>query len=71
MANHSVILATSGISNLGMAIADTMRGDLQNKYMKYILEDMKYSKDGEDILIDNGWLEQPPQAVRHENLVWV
>jgi len=24
---------------------------------------MKYAKDGADILIDNGWLEQPPQAM--------
>ena len=71
MASHTVMLATSGISSLGMAIADTMRGDLQNKYIKYIAIDMKYAKDGSAILIDNGWLEQPPQAVRHENLVWV
>ena len=71
MASHSVMLAASGISSLGMAIADAMRGDLQNKYMRYLIKDMKYAKDAADILIDNGWLEQPPQAVRHENLVWV
>jgi len=59
------------LGSLGLAIADTMRGDLQNKYMKYTVVDLKYAKDGIDILIDNGWLEQPPQAVRHENLVWV
>lgn len=60
-----------GISNLGMAIAGTMRSDLQAKYIKYIADDMRYCKEGVDILIDNGWLEQPPQAVKHENLVWV
>ena len=54
MINHTVMLASSGIS-----------------YLKYTAVDMKYAKDGADILIDNGWLEQPPQAVRHENLVWV
>lgn len=71
MVNHSLIMSSSGISNLGMAIADTMRADLQTKYMKFFVENMKYSKDGADILIANGWLEQPPQVVRHENLVWV
>jgi len=71
MVNHSIMLASSGISNLGMAIAGTMRSDLQAKYIKYIADDMRYCKEGVDILIDNGWLEQPPQAVKHENLVWV
>lgn len=71
MLNHSVVLASSGISSLGMAMADTMRSDLQAKYIKYIAENMKYSKDGADILIENGWLEQPPQSIKHENLVGV
>ncbi len=71
MLNHSVILASSGISSLGMAIADTMRSDLQTKYVKYTAEDMKYSKAGADILIDNKWFEQPPQAIKHEDLVGV
>jgi len=71
MLNHSVLMASSGISDLGMAIAGSMRSDLRTRYMKYIADAMKYSKDGVDILIDNGWLEQPPQAVKHENLVWV
>jgi len=71
MISHSVMLASSAMSSLGMSIAETMRSDLQAKYMKYAVEDMKYGKDGIDILIDNGWLEQPPQAVKHENLVRV
>lgn len=71
MLNHSIILTTSGITGLGMAMADSMRSDLQAKYVKYIAEDMKYSKNGADIMIANGWLEQPPQAVKHENLVGV
>ena len=65
---HISVLASSGISSLGMAISETMRSDLQSKYMKYLNEDRMYSKAGADILIDNGWLEQPPQAIKHENL---
>jgi hypothetical protein len=40
-------------------------------FTKYIAGDIGYSKDGSDILIDNGWLEQPPQTIDHEKLVMV
>ena len=69
MLNHTIVLASSGISRLGSAIANTMRSDISLKYIKFTAEDMKYSKEGSDILIDNGWFEQPPQVTRHENLV--
>ena len=52
-----------------MAMADTMRSDLEVKYMKYLAENMKYGKKGANIMIDNNWLQQSPQAVNHENLV--
>jgi len=68
---HSSALASSGIGSLGIAMADTMRIDLQTKYMKYTAEDMKYAKHSTDILIANGWLEQPPQTINHENLAEV
>ena len=71
MLNHTIVLASSGISRLGSAIANTMRSDISLKYIKFTAEDMKYSKDGSDILIDNGWFEQPPQAIKHQNLVGV
>ena len=71
MLSHILLAITSGISSLGMAIADTMRSDLQNKYQKFIIDGKLYSKKGADILIDNGWLEQPLQVVKHENLVGV
>ena len=69
MIMHSAALASTGISGLGIAIADTIRSDLQTKFMKYTAEDMKYAKHSTDILIANGWLEQPPQVIKHENLV--
>jgi hypothetical protein len=71
MLNHTLLLVSSALSSLAMAIADTMRKDLQTKYIKFAAEDKIYGKKGADILIDNGWFEQPPQAVKHENLVGV
>jgi len=68
MMSHSAVLSSSGVSSLGMAMADTMRSDLEVKYIKYISQIMKYGKKGANIMIDNKWLQQPPQAVKHENL---
>jgi hypothetical protein len=68
MMNHSAVLASQAISGLGMAMADTMRSDLEAKYIKNILEDMKYGKKGANIMIDNSWLQQSPQAIKHKNL---
>ena len=69
MMSHLAVLVSQGMSSLGMAMADTMRSDLETKYMKYASENMRYGKKGANILIDNMWLQQSPQAVKHENLV--
>lgn len=71
MLSHVLLLSTLGISSKGMAMSESARGDLQAKYMKYLVEIMNYTKKCSDILIDNGWLEQPPQAIKHENLIKV
>jgi len=71
MINHIAVLFSSGISSLGMAIPDTLRSDLEAIYIKYLLENMKYGKKCANLMIDNAWLQQSPQAVKHENLVGV
>ncbi|WP_368488323.1 DUF3231 family protein [Clostridium sp. BJN0013] len=57
------------IGSIGIALGNIMRSDLKATYRKYLDEAMEYSKDGIDIMIDNEWFEQPPQAINHENLV--
>lgn len=69
MLDHSAVLSSSAIGSLGMAMSSTMRSDLEAKYIKYTAQIMKYTKKGANILIDNGWLQQSPQVVNHENLV--
>lgn len=71
MLNKILILYKVKISSLGMALADTMRSDLKTTLMKYLDESIKYAEDGAAILIENKWLEQPPQAINHENLIGV
>jgi len=68
MLNHMAVLSSSAISSFGMAIANTMRVDLEAIYIKYTAQTMKYSKKGANIMIANGWLQQSPQSVKHENL---
>lgn len=71
MLAHVTGMVSASISNVGMAIADTIRTDLQGIYMKYLTSDKKYANKGANILISNGWMEQPPQAIKHENLVTI
>jgi len=68
MMNHLAVLSSSAISSFGMAMANTMRTDLELRYVKYTAQILKYSKKGVNIMIDNSWLQQSPQAVRHEDL---
>jgi hypothetical protein len=69
MLNKIMIMYSTKISSMGMALADSRRSDLQATYIKFMGDTTRYAKDGLDIMIDNGWLEQPPQAINHENLV--
>lgn len=71
MLNKVLLMCSSSISSIGMVLADTRRSDLHTMYVGFMSEVMKYAKDGIDIMIENGWFEQPPQAIKHENLVEV
>ena len=68
---HVVMMSSQRISMKGMALADSARADLNVKYIKLMRKTLKYESEGASILIDNRWLEQPPQAINHEHLVGV
>jgi hypothetical protein len=65
---HGLALANTSVINYGMALARSVRGDLSTDYVRLLAETMNLIKDGNNIMIANGWMEQPPQVVRHENL---
>ncbi|MFX4261710.1 DUF3231 family protein [Pelotomaculum propionicicum] len=48
-----------------------MRRDLSATFIRLIAEILDYAGDGLNIMINNGWFEQPPQAVNHEALAGV
>ncbi len=65
---HTVTLNGAGIGNYGAAIAVSLRSDISADYIRLIGEVGKYAQDGVKIMIDNEWLEQPPQVINHEKL---
>lgn len=64
---------TSGLIGLsigyyGTATSQSLRGDLISMYNRLSLEIQLYSEDGANIMIKNGWLEQPPMAADRDEL---
>lgn len=60
------IIATSNqiaISALADALSVSMRRDLASHYFLVIGEVMKYGDEGLKLLIERGWMEQPPQPI--------
>jgi len=53
----------------GTGIALSLRGDIVVMYNRLSLEVQLYSEDGANIMIKNGWLEQPPMASDRDELV--
>ncbi|WP_047154172.1 DUF3231 family protein [Aneurinibacillus tyrosinisolvens] len=68
MMAHTNALNSAGIGNYGAAIGMSMRTDLSTNYVRLTAEIMKYAEDGANIMIDNAWLEQPPQTVNRDAL---
>lgn len=66
-----LVMYSVKITSMGTALALTKRSDLKSTYLKGIDDAMEYAKDGADIMIENGWMEQPPQAIKSGNLVGV
>ncbi|WP_281357961.1 DUF3231 family protein [Bacillus haikouensis] len=59
---------TVGLHTLCQAATMSMRKDLAVHYGLFISEIIKYSSSGLSLLIQRGWMEQPPQAADQKNL---
>ncbi|QKY69368.1 DUF3231 family protein [Lentibacillus sp. CBA3610] len=57
-----------GAAYYGTSVSTTFRRDLAVLYSRLALEIGKYSEDGANIMIDNGWLEEPPRLIDHDQL---
>ncbi|SFB14280.1 Protein of unknown function [Lentibacillus halodurans] len=65
---HTTGMITLGIGFYGLSMSTTIRRDLASHYMRLAEEIMLYSEDGANIMINNGWLEEPPRMVDRNEL---
>ncbi|MDD4239060.1 MAG: DUF3231 family protein [Desulfotomaculaceae bacterium] len=59
----------AGITNTAVSLASSPRLDLALMYGRLIVQTADFANDGIKIMIDNGWLEEPPRYVDRSELV--
>lgn len=59
---YTAALTALSVSYYGIGIAESPRVDLGVMYNRLSLEIQLYAEDGANIMIKNGWMEQPPMA---------
>ncbi len=57
-----------GVAGYGAAIGASLRKDLGGHYTRLVAEILQYANDGVKLMIENRWMEQPPQNVDREAL---
>jgi hypothetical protein len=68
MMYHTVVLTAIGLGNYGLAVSASPRRDLVTQYTCLASEIGLYDEDGANIMIDHGWMEQPPQSINRYKL---
>lgn len=68
MMYHTVSLIASGIGHYGTGLATSTRRDLSTHYTRLTAEIVSYAEDGANIMINNGWMEEPPLAANRREL---
>jgi hypothetical protein len=61
-------LNSVGIGNYGLSISASSRRDLGTHYTRLIGEVALFTEDAANLMIENGWMEQPPQAANRDQL---
>lgn len=65
---HITSMVAAGIANYGAAIAASPRRDIGLKYARLLTEISLYAEDGANLMIEKGWLEEPPMAPDRKQL---
>ncbi|HEU5140584.1 MAG TPA: DUF3231 family protein [Bacillales bacterium] len=66
---HTTALIAIGMGYYGASMATAFRSDLIADYARLTAEIAKYSGEGAKLMIENGWMEEPPQVVDRKELV--
>lgn len=62
-------LNSIGIGNYGVAISASSRRDLGTHYARLTGEIALFTEDAANLMIEYGWMEQPPQAADRDELI--
>jgi hypothetical protein len=65
---HTTSLIGMSIGYYGLGVGMSMRKDVAADFLRVIAETLKFASDGAKIMIDRGWLEEPPQAADRKEL---
>ena len=68
MMQHVVVLTGIGIGNYATSMASSLRHDLSVNYTRLIAEAVRYGEDGINIMIENGWFEEPLRTIDRREL---
>lgn len=66
---HTGFLASAAVGFYGAGQAVCMRRDLSAQYLKLIAEQLLYSEDGAELMLERGWFEKPPMAEDRDQLM--
>lgn len=68
MMYHATAFTASALPQYGFSISSSPRRDLALTYTRLMAETALYAEDGSNIMIENGWMEEPPKAVDRKKL---
>jgi hypothetical protein len=68
---HVSAITSVGIADYGASMSISLRKDITAAYVRLLAEGGKYAEDGVNIMIEQGWMEQPPQAADRNALAKV
>ncbi|WP_366163087.1 DUF3231 family protein [Bacillus infantis] len=57
------LLTSASSGYYGTALGTSGRRDIGAKYSRLLMEALQYAEDGAELLIEHGWMEQPPQSI--------
>jgi hypothetical protein len=63
---HINLLNSGGLSSYGAAISASPRTDIALLWIRVMFQAGLYGKNGANLMIKNGWLEQPPTASKRD-----
>ena len=68
MLYHAGLATAIGMENAGSALSQVMRHDISLQLAAFTASIGKYANDGMNLMIENGWLEEPPTSADRQNL---